>query len=100
MAQLNRRHVLGLGLGALGAASFRPAAASEAGVESHGLSVFGDLKYPADFHHFDFVNLNPQIAPGGKLNPAFARGDVCHLNAAAYRLWGNAIDSILSRHGI
>jgi lysophospholipase L1-like esterase len=49
---------------------------------------------------FDFVNLNPQIAPGGKLNPAFARGDVCHLNAAAYRLWGNAIDSILSRHGI
>jgi microcin C transport system substrate-binding protein len=64
MAHLNRRHVLGLGLGALGAVAFRPAAASEVGVESHGLSVFGDLKYPADFHHFDFVNLN---APKGGL---------------------------------
>lgn len=64
MAQLNRRHVLGLGLGALGAAAFRPAAASDAGAEVHGLSVFGDLKYPADFHHFDYVNVN---APKGGL---------------------------------
>jgi microcin C transport system substrate-binding protein len=64
MAQLNRRHVLGLGLGALGAAGFRPAAASELGPEMHGLSVFGDLKYPPDFHHFDYVNVN---APKGGL---------------------------------
>src|ERR1700712_4362739 len=66
MAQLNRRHVLGLGLGlgAVSAAAFRPAAASEAGGEVHGLSVFGDLKYPADFHHFDYVNVN---APKGGL---------------------------------
>lgn len=62
MANLNRRHVLGLGLGALSAARFRPAAASEVGAEMHGLSVFGDLKYPADFHHFDYVNAN---APKG-----------------------------------
>src|ERR1700712_2145597 len=64
MAQLNRRHVLGLGLGlgAVSAAAFRPAAASEAGGEVHGLSAFGDLKYPADFHHFDYVNVN---APKG-----------------------------------
>ncbi len=27
-----------------------------AGEELHGLSVFGDLKYPADFTHFDYVN--------------------------------------------
>lgn len=64
MAQLNRRHVLGLGLGALAATSLRPAAASEAGGEMHGLSVFGDLKYSADFHHFDYVNVN---APKGGL---------------------------------
>ena len=51
MAHLNRRHVLGLGLGALTAAGFTPA--SGTGTETHGLSVFGDLKYPADFHHFD-----------------------------------------------
>jgi len=61
---LSRRQALGLGVGALGAISFRPAAASEAGGEVHGLSVFGDLKYPADFKHFDYVNVN---APKGGL---------------------------------
>ena len=30
---------------------------------SHGMSVFGDLKYPADFHHFDYVN--PAAPKGG-----------------------------------
>jgi len=60
---LSRRQALGLGVLALSAAQFRPAA-SETAVESHGLSVFGDLKYPADFHHFDFVNVN---APKGGL---------------------------------
>ena len=62
MAPLNRRQVLGLGIGALSWAQVRRAAASEAGAEVHGLSVFGDLKYPADFHHFDYVNL---AAPKG-----------------------------------
>ena len=28
----------------------------------HGMSIFGDLKYPADFTHFDYVNVN---APKG-----------------------------------
>jgi microcin C transport system substrate-binding protein len=59
---LSRRHVLGLGVGALSATRFRPAMAAEADSEVHGLSVFGDLKYPADFHHFDYVNL---AAPKG-----------------------------------
>jgi len=62
MALLNRRHVLGLGVGALSAAQFGVSAAAEGGAETHGLSVFGDLKYPADFHHFDYVNL---AAPKG-----------------------------------
>ncbi len=31
----------------------------------HGLSVFGDLKYPADFEHFDYVN--PDAPKGGSL---------------------------------
>ena len=30
---------------------------ADAGAETHGISVFGDLKYPADFQHFDYVNL-------------------------------------------
>jgi microcin C transport system substrate-binding protein len=59
----SRRHVLGLGLGALSAIRLRPAMAMEASGEVHGLSVFGDLKYPADFHHFDYVN--PAAPKGG-----------------------------------
>ncbi|QWG12737.1 extracellular solute-binding protein [Bradyrhizobium sediminis] len=63
MALFSRRHVLGLGLGALGAAQFRPARAAGGGTEAHGISVFGDLKYPADFRHFDYVN--PAAPKGG-----------------------------------
>ena len=63
MALLTRRHALGLGIGALSAAQFRPGSAiADNGAETHGMSVFGDLKYPADFHHFDYVNL---AAPKG-----------------------------------
>jgi microcin C transport system substrate-binding protein len=64
MAQLTRRHMLGLGIGAVGATWLRPAMAVDADTEAHGLSVFGDLKYPPDFHHFDYVNL---AAPKGGL---------------------------------
>jgi microcin C transport system substrate-binding protein len=61
---LSRRHVLGLGVGALSAAQFRSGVASAAdGIETHGLSVFGDLKYPVDFRHFDYVN--PGAPKGG-----------------------------------
>jgi len=37
-------------------------AAAEEEVERHGLSAFGDLKYPPDFKNFDYVNVN---APKG-----------------------------------
>jgi microcin C transport system substrate-binding protein len=39
------------------------AAAEEAGAESHGMSSFGDLKYPADFQRFDYIN--PDAPKGG-----------------------------------
>jgi microcin C transport system substrate-binding protein len=55
--------VLGLGIGAAGAAWLRPARAVDTSAELHGLSVFGDLKYPPDFHHFDYVN--PAAPKGG-----------------------------------
>ena len=63
---LVRRDVLRLGAGAallpgLLAALPRPARA-QAGPR-HGLSVFGDLKYPPDFPHFDYVN--PAAPKGG-----------------------------------
>jgi len=62
MAPLSRRHVLALGAGALSASTLRPATAAEDGAEVYGLSVFGDLKYPAEFQHFDYVNVD---APKG-----------------------------------
>lgn len=37
--------------------------AAEADIERHGISAFGDLKYPAGFRHFDFVN--PAAPKGG-----------------------------------
>src|SRR5215207_2671764 len=51
-----------------GAAAFAPvlplhAVATEGETESHGLSIFGDLKYGPDFRHFDYVN--PQAPKGG-----------------------------------
>jgi microcin C transport system substrate-binding protein len=58
--ELTRRDTLALGAGALAAAVIVPAAAQEA--ERHGMSAFGDLKYPPDFHHFDYVDPN---APKG-----------------------------------
>ena len=42
----------------------RRRARREAVPEAHGMSAFGDLKYPADFHHFDYVNV---AAPKGGL---------------------------------
>lgn len=67
MTQMSRRHVLTVGVGgavglALGGPLSRGAAASEGPIEAHGISAFGDLKYPADFRHFDYVNLD---APKG-----------------------------------
>ena len=32
----------------------------------HGISAFGDLKYPADFTHFDYVN--PDAPKGGRIS--------------------------------
>jgi microcin C transport system substrate-binding protein len=64
MAPFSRRHVLGLGVGALGASWLRPAVSADGSTEAHGISVFGDLKYPADFHHFEYVNVE---APKGGL---------------------------------
>ncbi|MFL5138502.1 MAG: ABC transporter substrate-binding protein, partial [Microvirga sp.] len=46
--------------------------ATDAETESHGLSTFGELKYPADFKHFDYVN--PDAPKGGTLALQIKRG--------------------------
>ncbi len=64
MAVFSRRHFLKAGAGALAVLRLSPAVAADeaAGAEVHGISAFGDLRYPADFKNFDYVNL---AAPKG-----------------------------------
>ena len=61
-AWLTRRDTLLLGAGAI-AACATPAALAQEEPERHGISAFGDLKYSADFKHFDYVN--PDAPKGG-----------------------------------
>jgi microcin C transport system substrate-binding protein len=63
-ARISRRGVLA-GSAALAAAGGRVSAQAtlDWSTAPHGLSVFGDLKYPADFKHFDYVN--PAAPKGG-----------------------------------
>ena len=65
-ASLTRRRLLVLSAGvAVGAHvdSWMPSALAREGTESHGISAFGDLKYRADFRHFDYVD--PAAPKGG-----------------------------------
>jgi microcin C transport system substrate-binding protein len=59
--ELTRRETLLLSAAALASTIARPALAEE-GPECHGMSAFGDLKYPAGFKHLDYVDPN---APKG-----------------------------------
>ena len=52
-------------LGALCGALLFSLATAALAAPSHGLSAFGDLKYPKDFKHFDYVN--PDAPKGGRI---------------------------------
>lgn len=62
--ETNRRQLLQL-TGAAAAAALVPVGSipALATTKMHGLSVFGDLKYPANFSHFDYIN--PKAPQGG-----------------------------------
>jgi microcin C transport system substrate-binding protein len=77
-----RRHVLALATASAAGMVALPAcglhARAEEDIESHGLSAFGDLGYPADFHHFSYVDPNApkggtfsQIGPDRQYNQNF-----------------------------
>lgn len=68
MTAPDRRSVLKLAAGAAagwgaGRLGWASAALASDDREAHGISAFGDLKYPADFPHFDYVN--PKAPKGG-----------------------------------
>lgn len=62
---VDRRSLLA-GAAVLGVAGAMPSVARAQDTESHGLSVFGDLKYPADFPRFDYVR--PDAPRGGTMS--------------------------------
>src|SRR5215469_15350666 len=59
---MTRRESLAIGAAALTSVLI-PIAKSAETPERHGMSAFGDLKYPADFKQFDYVN--PHAPKGG-----------------------------------
>lgn len=63
--QLHARNALGLVFAFLALISL-PAHADEKIIKSHGISIFGDLKYGKDFKHFDYVN--PDAPKGGEFS--------------------------------
>lgn len=58
----------------------------------HGLSAFGDLKYPADFTHFDYVN--PQAPKGGPLSMIGTAGLTTFNSLNAFILKGDAAQGL------
>ncbi len=102
---ISRRQVLLLTAGALTACMGAPrwrfdlaaaqplASAGEDGAERHGISAFGDLKYPADFKHFDYVK--PDAPKGGsfsQIGPSrqFNQGFLTFNSLNSYILKGDA----------
>ncbi len=70
-----------LALGTASKGQFAYADADEM-IRSHGYSFFGDLKYPADFPHFNYVN--PDAPKGGQITLS-SRGTFDGFNRWAWR---------------
>jgi len=78
-SRVTRRGVLVIAAGALAGAASRPSVAAAADeIETHGISSFGDLKYPADFKRLEYVNADApkggvfsQIGPSRQYNQNF-----------------------------
>jgi microcin C transport system substrate-binding protein len=82
-----RRQFGGLVAGAgLAASGLGPRAARAEVLVSHGLSAFGDLKYPPGFARFDYVN--PEAPKGGAMRTTSVRANQTFDTLNAYTLRG------------
>jgi microcin C transport system substrate-binding protein len=75
---ITRRDALIVAAGSLAAATLPTAASGNDGIETHGISAFGDLKYPADFKQLDYVDVSApkgglfsQVGPSRQYNQNF-----------------------------
>jgi microcin C transport system substrate-binding protein len=97
--RLTRRLVLKSGAAALVAPAtsaldglIKPQAAfAQERAWKHGLSLFGDLKYPSGFKHFDYVNPN---APKGGVARMIAFGTFDNLNLVVGGVKGSLVSGI------
>ncbi len=99
MTILSRRDVLIAGAGAAvssvmpGQSGFEAFAQATPDTERHGISAFGDLKYPPDFRHFEYVD--PKAPKGGafsQIGPSrmFNQGLLTFNTLNSYILRGDA----------
>jgi microcin C transport system substrate-binding protein len=70
--------------------AWRPARAEDT-VWRHGLSLFGDVKYPAAFKHFEYVN--PDAPKGGTVREV-AIGTYDNLNLVIAAVKGNLVSGL------
>ena len=95
-AALSRRNLLVIAAGVLAssvAGRDGAAAPTATEIERHGISAFGDLKYPANFTHFDYVE--PKAPKGGIFsqigpNRQFNQGFLTFNSLNSYILKGDA----------
>ena len=81
---ISRRDFAKLALGATALAGL-PVGAQPTNGASHGMSIFGDLKYGPDFTHFDYANPNAPV--GGEISVAI--GGLTFDSLQPYILKGN-----------
>lgn len=89
--RIDRRDALAL---ALGGAAFlaAPAWAADEPAWRHGLSLFGDVKYPAGFKHFDYVN--PNAPKGGTVRLIAPSGTFDNFNSMVSGVKGSIAASM------
>ncbi|MEM9049827.1 MAG: extracellular solute-binding protein [Pseudomonadota bacterium] len=108
---LTRRTVLSLAAAGLWAPVLpRLARANDTIISAHGLSVFGDLKYPPDFPHLDYVNPNAPKAGEfstwsfgtfDSLTPFIRKGTAAALSGILYdTLMTGTADEVSSTYGL
>ena len=92
---MNRRSLLGSTLLTVAALLKWPRPIGAAWAEDknwrHGVSLFGDLKYPAGFRHFDYVNAG---APKGGAAREAASGTFDNFNGVVAGVKGSLVTSI------
>ncbi len=85
------RFLVAAGAVILGLAATAMSGRAETVITSHGISTFGELKYPADFKHLDYVN--PDAPKGGEISE-WAPGTFDSMNPYSVKGVAAALSSV------